>query len=349
MLLLGGGILLAASALALLAKVAFNAYKLLGLNTHGVKAADFDFSFSIPGLADGGFPSMGQMFIAREAGPELVGTIGSRSAVVNNDQIVESVSAGVYRAVKAAMGQNGGGVIQLILDGTKVAELSKGQYSGWMYRVNGEFPDTYMGAYELEDGDGIEVFFTADYTKETGAFLPFVDVTNHWAYTDIKRVYNRGWMVGESATIFAPDQELTRAMLAVILYAMAGEPEVTAANPFSDVPAGEWYTDAIIWAAANGIVVGCGDGTFRPEMAVTRAQAAVMLCGYAAFAGRDVTVRADLSAFGDAADIPAWAQAEMQWANAEKLILGRDGKLLAPNAAATRAEMASILSGYAAA
>ena len=260
----------------------------------------------------------------------------------------------VFKQVLAANGYTydaKGSYVQAVTapDGTKVAELSKGQYSGWMYRVNGEFPDTYMGAYELEDGDGIEVFFTADYTKETGAFLPFVDVTNHWAYTDIKRVYNRGWMVGESATIFAPDQELTRAMLAVILYAMAGEPEVTAANPFSDVPAGEWYTDAIIWAAANGIVVGCGDGTFRPEMAVTRAQAAVMLCGYAAFAGRDVTVRADLSAFGDAADIPAWAQAEMQWANAEKLILGRDGKLLAPNAAATRAEMASILSGYAAA
>ncbi len=260
----------------------------------------------------------------------------------------------VFKQVLAANGYTydaKGSYVQAVTapDGTKVAELSKGQYSGWMYRVNGEFPDTYMGAYELEDGDGIEVFFTADYTKEAGAFLPFVDVTNHWAYTDIKRVYNRGWMVGESATIFAPDQELTRAMLAVILYAMAGEPEVAAANPFSDVPAGEWYTDAIIWAAANGIVVGCGDGTFRPEMAVTRAQAAVMLCGYAAFAGRDVTARTDLSAFGDAADIPAWAQAEMQWANAEKLILGRDGKLLAPNAAATRAEMASILRGYAAA
>ena len=260
----------------------------------------------------------------------------------------------VFKQVLAANGYTydaKGSYVRAVIapDGTKVAELSKGQYSGWMYRVNGEFPDTYMGAYELEDGDVIEVFFTADYTKEPGAFLPFVDVTNHWAYTDIKRVYNRGWMVGESATIFAPDQDLTRAMLAVILYAMAGEPEVTAANPFSDVPAGEWYTDAVIWAAANGIVVGCGDGTFRPEMAVTRAQAAVMLCGYAALAGRDVTARADLSAFGDAADIPAWAQAEMQWANAEKLILGRDGQLLAPNAAATRAEMASILSGYAAA
>ena len=260
----------------------------------------------------------------------------------------------VFKQVLAANGYTydaKGSYVRAVIapDGTKVAELSKGQYSGWMYRVNGEFPDTYMGAYELEDGDVIEVLFTADYTKEPGAFLPFVDVTNHWAYTDIKRVYNCGWMVGESATIFAPDQELTRAMLAVILYAMAGEPEVTAANPFSDVPAGEWYTDAVIWAAANGIVVGCGDGTFQPDMAVTRAQAAVMLCGYAAFAGRDVTARADLSAFGDAADIPAWAQAEMQWANAEKLILGRDGKLLAPNAAATRAEMASILSGYAAA
>ena len=260
----------------------------------------------------------------------------------------------VFKQVLAANGYTydaKGSYVRAVIapDGTKVAELSKGQYSGWMYRVNGEFPDTYMGAYELEDGDVIEVLFTADYTKEPGAFLPFVDVTNHWAYTDIKRVYNRGWMVGESATIFAPDQDLTRAMLAVILYAMAGEPEVTAANPFSDVPAGEWYTDAVIWAAANGIVVGCGDGTFRPEMAVTRAQAAVMLCSYAAFTGRDVTARADLSAFGDAADIPAWAQAEMQWANAEKLILGRDGKLLAPNAAATRAEMASILSGYAAA
>ena len=260
----------------------------------------------------------------------------------------------VFKQVLAANGYTydaKGSYVRAVIapDGTKVAELSKGQYSGWMYRVNGEFPDTYMGAYELEDGDVIEVLFTADYTKEPGAFLPFVDVTNHWAYTDIKRVYNRGWMVGESATIFAPDQDLTRAMLAVILYAMAGEPEVTAANPFSDVPAGEWYTDAVIWAAANGIVVGCGDGTFRPEMAVTRAQAAVMLCGYAALAGRDVTARADLSAFGDAADIPAWAQAEMQWANAEKLILGRDGKLLAPNATATRAEMASILSGYAAA
>ena len=162
----------------------------------------------------------------------------------------------------------------------------------------------------------IEVFFTADYMDEPGMFLPFTDVTNHWAYSAIKRVYTRGWMVGMDEKTFAPDQQLSRAMLAVILYAMAGEPAVT------------------------------GDGTFRPNEAVTRAQAAVMLYGYAAFTGADVTARADLSAYSDAGQIPAWAMDAMQWANARRLIVGRDSSHLAPNGGATRAEMAAILSAY---
>lgn len=232
-------------------------------------------------------------------------------------------------------------------DGTKVAEFGKGQNSGWLYRVNGDLPDVTMDAFQLQDGDEIEVFFTADYTQAPGMFLPFTDVSwDHWAYTAIKRMYTRGLMVGVSDTLFAPGQTLTRAMLAVILYARAGEPAVVADNPFSDVPAGQWYTNAVIWAADNGIVAGCGDGTFQPGAAVTRAQAAVMLCGYAAFAGDNVAARADLAAFGDAADVPSWAVAEMQWAVAAQLIVGRDGKLLAPNDAVTRAEMASILSAY---
>ena len=76
--------------------------------------------------AQGGFPDAGQMFIAREAGPELVGTIGSRNAVVNNDQIVESVSAGVYQAVVSALGSSGSedGDTQIVinLDGEKIYE-----------------------------------------------------------------------------------------------------------------------------------------------------------------------------------------------------------------------------------
>ena len=257
----------------------------------------------------------------------------------------------VFRQVLAANGYSyeaKGSYVQAVIkpDGTKVAEFSKGPNSGWVFRVNGEFPDVAMQDCRLSDGDVIEVFFTADYMDEPGMFLPFTDVTNHWAYSAIKRVYTRGWMVGMDEKTFAPDQQLSRAMLAVILYAMAGEPAVTGESPFTDVPAGCWYTDAIVWAAQNGIVCGFGDGTFRPNEAVTRAQAAVMLYGYAAFTGADVTARADLSAYSDAGQIPAWAMDAMQWANARRLIVGRDSSHLAPNGGTTRAEMAAILSAY---
>ena len=257
----------------------------------------------------------------------------------------------VFRQVLTANGYSyeaKGSYVQAVIkpDGTKVAEFSKGPNSGWVFRVNGEFPDVAMQDCRLSDGDVIEVFFTADYMDEPGMFLPFTDVTNHWAYSAIKRVYTRGWMVGMDEKTFAPDQQLSRAMLAVILYAMAGEPAVTGEGPFTDVPAGCWYTDAIVWAAQNGIVCGFGDGTFRPNEAVTRAQAAVMLYGYAAFTGADVTARADLSAYSDAGQIPAWAMDAMQWANARRLIVGRDSSHLVPDGKTTRAEMAAILSAY---
>lgn len=268
------------------------------------------------------------------------------------DQPEGTTAMDVFRQVLTANGytyEAKGSYVQAIIrpDGTRVAEFSKGQNSGWLFRVNDDFPDVAMDEYQLQDGDVIEVLFTADYTQEPGMLLPFTDVSwNHWAYSAVKRVYTRGLMVGVSDTSFAPGQTLSRTMLASILYRLAGEPAVTAENPFTDVPADRWYTDAVIWAAENGIVVGCGDGTFRPNAPTTRAQTAVMLYAYANFAGRNTSQRADLSAFADAADVPSWALAEMQWANAAQLILGRDGKLLAPNAETTRAEMASILSTF---
>lgn len=268
------------------------------------------------------------------------------------DQPEGTTAMDVFRQVLTANGytyEAKGSYVQAIIrpDGTRVAEFSKGQNSGWLFRVNDDFPDVAMDEYQLQDGDVIEVLFTADYTQEPGMLLPFTDVSwDHWAYSAVKRVYTRGLMVGVSDTSFAPGQTLSRAMLASVLYRLAGEPAVTAENPFTDVPADRWYTDAVIWAAENGIVVGCGDGTFRPNAPATRAQTAVMLYAYANFAGRNTSQRADLSAFADAADVPSWALAEMQWANAAQLILGRDGKLLAPNAETTRAEMASILSTF---
>lgn len=267
------------------------------------------------------------------------------------DQPEGTTAMDVFQQVLTANGytyEAKGSYVQAIThpNGTRVAEFSKGQNSGWLFRVNGEFPDVTMSDYQLSDGDVIEVLFTANYMDEPGLFLPFTDVNNHWAYSAIKRVYNRGLMLGVSDTRFAPNQALSRAMLVTVLYRLADEPDVTADNPFTDVPAGQWYTNAVIWAAANGIVSGFGDGTFRPNAPATRAQAAVMLCGYAKLAGRDTTQRADLSAYADAAEIPSWALAEMQWANAAQLIRGRSDTILAPNAGTTRAEMAKILSTF---
>lgn len=267
------------------------------------------------------------------------------------DQPEGATAMDVFQQVLTANGytyEAKGSYVQAIThpNGTRVAEFSKGPNSGWLFRVNGEFPDVAMSDYQLSDGDVIEVLFTANYMDEPGLFLPFADVNNHWAYSAIKRVYNRGLMLGVSDTRFAPDQALSRAMLVTVLYRLADEPDVTADNPFTDVPAGQWYTNAVIWAAANGIVSGFGDGTFRPNAPATRAQAAVMLCGYAKLAGRDTTQRADLSAYADAAEIPSWALAEMQWANAAQLIRGRSDTILAPNAGTTRAEMAKILSTF---
>ena len=232
-------------------------------------------------------------------------------------------------------------------DGTRLAEFGKGKNSGWLFRVNNDFADVGMNDFVLMDGDEIEVLYTADYAKEPGMSLPYTDVSwDHWAYTAIKRMYTRGLMVGVNATTFAPSQEMSRAMLAVTLYARAGAPEVKAASTFTDVPTGEWYTNAVIWAAENGIVVGCGDDKFCPNDAVTRAQAAVMVCAFAAFTQDDVTACADLSGYSDAGQIPFWAQTAMQWANARGLMVGRDSSHLAPAAATTRAEMATILSAY---
>lgn len=267
------------------------------------------------------------------------------------DQPEGTTAMDVFQQVLTANGytyEAKGSYVQAIThpNGTRVAEFSKGQNSGWLFRVNGEFPDVTMSDYQLSDGDVIEVLFTANYMDEPGLFLPFTDVNNHWAYSAIKRVYNRGLMLGVSDTRFAPNQALSRAMLVTVLYRLADEPDVTADNPFTDVPAGQWYTNAVIWAAANGIVSGFGDGTFRPNAPATRAQAAVMLCRYAKLAGRDTTQRADLSAYADAAEIPSWALAEMQWTNAAQLIRGRSDTILAPNAGTTRAEMAKILSTF---
>ena len=127
-----------------------------------------------------------------------------------------------------------------------------------------------------------------------------------------------------------------------ILYRLEGEPEVSGTSGFTDVEAGTWYTDAVAWAAANGIVNGTTDTTFAPGEDITREQLVTVLYRYAESKGYDVSASADLSGYPDAGQVQDYAQPAMAWAVAEGIVEGVDGTLN-PAGNATRAQIATIL------
>ena len=183
-----------------------------------------------------------------------------------------------------------------------------------------------------------------DKDDEETTELNFTDVKeSDWFYKGVEYVVDKDIMSGVSENEFAPSGKLTRAMLVQMLYNMESRPACDAENAFMDVPVGQWYTDAVIWANDEKIVSGMGDGLFAPNMEITREQMVAMLYNYAKYKGYDVTASADLSAFADTASVSAWAQPAMQWAVAEGYISGMGDNQLAPQGTATRAEIASVI------
>ena len=179
----------------------------------------------------------------------------------------------------------------------------------------------------------------------------YVDVpeSTHWAHVGIDFVLKSGLFYGTSDTTFEPDGEMTRAMLVTVLYRLEGQPKPTTENPFGDVAAGTWYTDAVIWAAENKIVNGIGGDLFDPDGSVTREQMAAILYRYSVFKGLTMAQGAFAMTYPDEAGISAYALDAMRWANAEKLINGTelDGTVyLDPQGSATRAQVAAILMRY---
>ena len=182
------------------------------------------------------------------------------------------------------------------------------------------------------------------------ARFPFTDVVaGTWYYGAAAYAYNNGLFAGMTPTTFAPNATMTRAMLVSVLWRLAGEPAPKAPNTFVDVPDGAWYTDAVTWAAENGVVSGIGGSRFDPSGFVTREQTAEILYNYAHSKGYDVSARADLTVFPDAASVSGWAEEALSWANAAGLINGtvRDGQtILDPQGSASRAQVAMILMNY---
>ena len=182
------------------------------------------------------------------------------------------------------------------------------------------------------------------------ARFPFTDVVaGTWYYGAAAYAYNNGLFAGMTPTTFAPNATMTRAMLVSVLWRLAGAPAPKAPNTFVDVPDGAWYTDAVTWAAENGVVSGIGGSRFDPSGFVTREQTAEILYNYAHSKGYDVSARADLTAFPDAGSVSGWAEEALSWANAAGLINGtvRDGQtILDSQGSASRAQVAMILMNY---
>ena len=153
-------------------------------------------------------------------------------------------------------------------------------------------------------------------------------------------------MNGMDAGAFNPGGNVNRAQFVTILYRIAGEPIVTIDNPFVDVPAGEWYTDAVLWAYEKGITTGVDATHFNPGGTLVRQNMVTFLLRFANTMGLDTSARADLSGYTDADQIMAHAQDAMAWAVAEGIISGMTKTTLGPDGLANRAQIATIISRF---
>ena len=191
------------------------------------------------------------------------------------------------------------------------------------------------------------VTVTASFAAEPAPWeSPYSDVSEaDWFYADVAAVSERGVMAGYGGTdLFGPYDGTTRAMAATVIWRLAGEPEVDYAVPFADVEEGQWYTEAVRWAASTGITTGYG-GTdlFGTDDPVTREQFATMLSRFAQAAGLAPVEPGDLSAFSDAAEVSEWGAEGMAWAVGAGVVRGVDESHLAPQSGALRCELAAML------
>lgn len=182
-------------------------------------------------------------------------------------------------------------------------------------------------------------------SKQTVSYVGLFDdvAAEAWYAPAVDYVKYGRLMYGTGNNLFQPDAQMTRAMLAQVLYELEGAPSVKGLScPFTDV-GGSWYTDAVIWAYNAGVVAGVSATQFAPNEALTREQMVTMLFGYA---GREETLSGSdgaLAAYQDQASVSDWARAAMAWAVSSGVISGTSATTLSPQKIGTRAEVATVL------
>lgn len=219
---------------------------------------------------------------------------------------------------------------------------------GWIIEsvsVNGVSKGAVNKLTGLSANDKVAVIFVEG-SEQTSS--KFIDISGHWAEEDINRASELGLFDGTGNNRFSPNIAVNRAMIVQVLYRMAGEPVVSGQGKvFEDVPDEAWYSDAVVWASANGIVTGFDEKTFGPLKEITREQLAVMLYRYASFMKYEIESTDSLGVFADAGDVSQWAKEAMAWAVSNQLINGNNNAVLDPQDGATRAECATIMVRFA--
>ena len=174
----------------------------------------------------------------------------------------------------------------------------------------------------------------------------FDDVkSTDWYYDAAEYVSTAGYITGTAARTFSPAAEVSRAMLATVLWSAAGKPAVTSAG-FSDVAPDAWYASAVAWAQSVGVAAGYADGTFHPSDSVTREQLALMLYKYESLKSGAPAKSGDLSAYTDAGSVSSWAADAVSWCVSKGYISGMTATTVGPGGTATRAQCAVIIQKY---
>lgn len=206
-----------------------------------------------------------------------------------------------------------------------------------------KFEGWYIGDNLVSNDANYTTTATSDMTI-TVKFSGYTDVKKtDWYYDAVNYANENGIMTGYSETQFAPNDKLSRAQACQVIYNIADANEQAIEAIFSDVPLGQWYTNAISWASKNGVVSGYGNNLFGPDDAITREQMAAILYRYS---GAPSVETNNLGNYTDANQISNWATDALNWCVENKIMVGNGNGTMTPNKIISRAEVATIMMNY---
>lgn len=267
---------------------------------------------------------------------ESMEELGSKGGSVTIS--VEAMDGTVSVSVKV-----NGTSVDKISDGIKMTmPIQDGQVA---VLVDADGNETIIQKSLVEDGTAYVLLDGSATVKIVDNSKTFSDVSGSEWYSDaVTFTSSHELFNGTGDTTFSPEDDMSRAMLATVLWRLESEAEAgQGAVDFSDAVSGSWYADGVAWASAEGIVQGTGGNNFSPDNSITREELATMLYRYAVNRGLDTGKRANLSGYTDRSNVSSWAGDAMQWAVAVGLIQGKGNGVLDAGGTATRAEVAIIL------